>query len=290
MKSSSSVRPLSVVFAHDWRDGLLVAVTLAELASKWALCLFWSSLSFPLIGLSMAGLVVLNGMNYICAAHDFLHLPFFTRKWANRVWGVFASLALTMPVSLYRVYHLNHHRFGMDHRDSATGNTKDWSSIYRHGPAPDRPEPLWRYALTRPLRLSLWALIVEARRHGDGLQLAAEFAALIIAATILGVLNWKGFLFIYLPIYYLGQVLAMAEAYSEHVGATPGDRQKDSASCYNRLYNFLCFNNGYHQEHHFRPGVHWTQTPKLKDQLPPATERRVVPGSHLVNVLLRRDV
>src|SRR5262249_15435995 len=32
-----------------------------------------------------------------------------------------------------------------------------------------------------------------------------------------------------------------------------------------RVYNALCFNDGYHVEHHRHPGVHWTRLPALRD-------------------------
>jgi fatty acid desaturase len=287
MRALSKERKPGAIFAHDRRDAWLIALSMFEFAGKWALCLFWPVLPLPFIVLSMAGFSVLNAMNYICVAHDFLHAPFFTRRWANQVWGVLGSVSLMSPITLYRAFHLNHHRFGMDHRDVHNGETRDWSSIYRRGPDPARPEPLWRYVLLGPLRQSPLPLIAEARRQGETRQLIAESVAVAAAAIGLAILDWRGVLFIYLPIYYFGQVVAYAEAYSEHVGATPGDRGRDAVSCYNRLYNWLCFNNGYHQEHHFRPGVHWTQTPALRSQLAPEAQRRVVPAAHLLSVFRR---
>ena len=73
------------------------------------------------------------------------------------------------------------------------------------------------------------------------------------------------------------------EHYLEHYGATPGDRRTDSVSSYGRLYNLIWFNNGYHQEHHFRPQVHWTRVPEVKSLLPPESERRTVRGAHWFN-------
>jgi fatty acid desaturase len=221
----------------------------------------------------------------MCVAHYFLHLPFFSRPWLNRVWGVVGSLSLGVPITLYRAQHLNHHRFGMDYVDDAIGDTRDWSSIYRHGQNPDRPETLWHYALLAPLRESAWPLIADVRDRGESSQLIAEAICLALAVGVLGLIDWRGLLLVYLPIWYFGQVLARAEAYAEHFGASPGDRRTDAVSCYGRLYNLLWFNNGYHQEHHFRPGAHWTRLPALRDRMLPETDRRVVSAAHFMNIM-----
>src|SRR5262249_9370095 len=104
-----------------------------------------------------------------------------------------------------------------------------------------------------------------------------------LAATI-GYLNPLGLAVFYAPVWYLGIAAAAAENYFEHHGAQPGNRKTDSVSCYGWLYNVLRFNHGYHQEHHYRPQVHWTRLPALKDQLPPESERRVVRWAHWFNV------
>jgi hypothetical protein len=44
------------------------------------------------------------------------------------------------------------------------------------------------------------------------------------------------------------------QGHYEHAGAT--------TSHYGRIYNALCFNDGYHVEHHAYPGVHWTRLPQ----------------------------
>jgi hypothetical protein len=62
------------------------------------------------------------------------------------------------------------------------------------------------------------------------------------------------FLSVYLPGYAAGLVLCALHGHYEHArGAT---------SYYGRLYNLLCFNDGYHVEHHAHPHVHWTRLPE----------------------------
>jgi hypothetical protein len=48
--------------------------------------------------------------------------------------------------------------------------------------------------------------------------------------------------------------LCAMQGYWEHAVGQP-------TSHYGHLYNFLCFNDGYHAEHHADPTVHWTELP-----------------------------
>jgi Fatty acid desaturase len=58
---------------------------------------------------------------------------------------------------------------------------------------------------------------------------------------------------VYIPGYVAGLGLCFLQGYFEHAGGT--------TSHYGWLYNRLFFNDGYHVEHHRRPGVHWTRLP-----------------------------
>jgi fatty acid desaturase len=44
------------------------------------------------------------------------------------------------------------------------------------------------------------------------------------------------------------------------------------------------FEFGYHQEHHYRPQVHWTRIPEVKKLLPSESQRRVVRWAHWFNL------
>ena len=91
-------------------------------------------------------------------------------------------------------------------------------------------------------------------------------------ATMLAV-NWRYFVCFYLPSFYLGWLLSYAEGYLEHFGQ-PGNPFANSVSSYHRLYNFLWFNNGYHQEHHWDPKMHWTRMQELRaDQAADGSQR-----------------
>ena len=252
----------SLVYFHDWPWW---ALALAFTAAAGSYC--W---------------------NLQCISHNFIHNAYFTSPWLNRAFGVLETVALGVPHVLYHHYHMNHH-WGDNDAKGPTGTTKDWSSIYRHG-KDDKPEPLWRYVLLSFWRVEVGAVLRVVRRHGaaEMMQLAAE--ALVLAAFWLTMLlvDWQYFVIFYLPSYYLGWMLSYAEGYLEHYHAKPGNPYANSVSSYHRLYNLLWFNNGYHQEHHWDPKVHWTRMHKLHEEIRErmvANGTRILRGPHLTALL-----
>jgi hypothetical protein len=106
------------------------------------------------------------------------------------------------------------------------------------------PQSAWRerhlaHHAGRPARLRWSGDVI-----GEMLILAAVWttAALIAPET---------FLFAYLPGWAIGLGLCQVQGYYEHAGGT--------TSHYGRVYNWLFFNDGYHLEHHARPGQHWSR-------------------------------
>jgi fatty acid desaturase len=61
------------------------------------------------------------------------------------------------------------------------------------------------------------------------------------------------FLGVYVPGYAAGLGLCSLQGHFEHARGT--------TSHYGWLYNWCFFNDGYHAEHHLRPGEHWTRLP-----------------------------
>ncbi|MEK6287813.1 MAG: fatty acid desaturase [Acidobacteriota bacterium] len=61
---------------------------------------------------------------------------------------------------------------------------------------------------------------------------------------------------VYLPGFLLGIALCYLQGHYEHGRGT--------VSHYGSLYNLLFFNDGYHIEHHARPGAHWRELPQQR--------------------------
>ncbi len=255
--------------------------------------IFWTFLGFDHLSwwvLVPAFLAVMWSYcwNLQCISHNFIHNPYFTNNWLNRAFSVLETFALGVPHILYHHYHLNHHA-GDNDRKGPDGTTRDWSSIYRYGKG-DAPEPFWRYCLVSFFRVEVGPVLKVVIRHGRAHVLQTVVETIVLAAFWCAMLavNWRYFVFFYLPSYYLGWVLSYAEGYLEHYGCQPGNPYANSVSSYNRLYNLLWFNNGYHQEHHWDPKVHWTRMAALHQQIRGrmlANHTRILRGPHLTAFL-----
>jgi fatty acid desaturase len=83
---------------------------------------------------------------------------------------------------------------------------------------------------------------------------------LVLVGTLwllLASLGWRFFLGTWLAGWLAGVTLCFLQGYFEHVRGT--------VSHYGKLYNVAFFNDGYHAEHHARPGLHWSRLPQHID-------------------------
>jgi hypothetical protein len=84
--------------------------------------------------------------------------------------------------------------------------------------------------------------------------LVAEIAVVAVLWIAMAMLAPSFFVGVYLPGYAIGLGLCFLQGYFEHARGT--------TSHYGWIYNVCFFNDGYHVEHHRRPGEHWTELPK----------------------------
>jgi len=269
-------------------DAVLALSTLGIVALLLTTFLCFENLSWWVLGLAFVVIAWSYCWNLQCIAHNFIHNPFFNSSWLNRGFSVLNSIALGVPQIIYHHYHLNHH-WGDNDAKGPDGTTRDWSSIYRHGPS-DQPEAFWKYCLVSFFRVELGPVVRTVARHGRGqvTLLLIETAVLFAFWAAMALVNWRYLVLFYLPSYYLGWALSYAEGYLEHYGCKPGNPFANSVSSYHNLYNLVWFNNGYHQEHHWDPKCHWTQMKELHARIKPqldANGTRTLRGPHLTALL-----
>jgi fatty acid desaturase len=120
------------------------------------------------------------------------------------------------------------------------------------------------YSIYLTLLLSIPHSIWRERhlRHHSGRDGSFQWTRVGLAETGMIAALWIGLVWtdpqflatVYLPGYLAGLALCHVHGHFEHARGT--------TSCYGRLYNLLFFNDGYHVEHHLRPGEHWTRLPR----------------------------
>jgi hypothetical protein len=86
-------------------------------------------------------------------------------------------------------------------------------------------------------------------------QLVIETALVVGLWSVMAALLPRWFVLVYVPGYLAGLALCAMQGHWEHAIGRP-------TSHYGWIYNFLCFNDGYHAEHHADPSVHWTDLPR----------------------------
>ncbi len=111
------------------------------------------------------------------------------------------------------------------------------------------PQTLWRERHLAHHAGREWRLHASRR-------LVSETALVFCLWIILAALEPRFFLCVYLPGYLAGLGLCALQGHWEHAVGRP-------TSHYGRIYNFLCFNDGYHAEHHAAPATHWSKLPQF---------------------------
>ena len=229
--------------------------------------------------------------NINSVSHNFLHTPYFRWKPLNYAFSLLESLAIGFSQTFYTYVHLRHHEGNSD-RVGVDGTTRDWLSIYRHG-KDGKPENIWSYVFLSYFRAGGGSIYtaLKARRPLDATWGRVEIACVALFVIGMALVDWRAVLF-FLPFYYLGDCLSQLNGYFEHLNGNPDQPIAWGVSTYAPVYNLTWFNNGHHAEHHYRPSVHWTRLPALRQAL--ADEQRaahvhVIETAHAFGFLARSN-
>ena len=215
--------------------------------------------------------VILACLHTHGSQHYQIHRPFFVSGWANRAYELLGTTVCGIGNHEYKLMHFEHHKLANDRQ--VNGLVNDPVSTFRWGKG--KEEPFLQYILKTSLRSTFSQNGVRPKNIvWDKKKLRQENAAKLATVIVLCMINIS-FIPIYVAMLYAAWTLNWIENYGEHHGAVDqDDPRRDSVSSYGAVYNFLFLNLGYHQEHHYRPGVHWTKLPDIRKQLP--TDRQIV--------------
>lgn len=226
--------------------------------------------------------------NVNSVSHNFIHNAYFKSTLLNRLFSLMESVTMGLSQTMYDYVHRQHH-IGNNDRKGADGETIDWISIYRHGEHGQAEHPL-KYSLLSYFRDDPKRIYGLIKKHSQALAYFAVFEVVVVTLMIVGFLLWDwqfGLFFVFF--YYLGHSLTAMNGYYEHAGANPDLPIAWGVSCYNKLYNWLWLNNGYHAEHHYRPKHHWTQMHTLHTEIAEKQKQagvKVIPWPHPIGFMM----
>ena len=189
------------------------------------------------------------------AMHELSHNMGARKVLTNRFLGIFANLPMGLPASAsFRRYHMEHHRYqGEDVIDvdlPTVAETKIFTTTAM--------KVLW--CLMQPLFYSLRPLFVNPKEPGYWERVNITIQ-LIFDYLIFHFYGLRGLTYL-----VLGTLLGMGlhpvagHFIAEHYVMNKG---QETYSYYGPL-NWLCFNVGYHNEHHDFPFVSGTNLPEIR--------------------------
>lgn len=243
-------------------DHSMLVIVPLMVAFQVFMCWMVQDASWPIV---IALAYILGGtinQSLTLAMHENSHNTVFPRNFfATKVFGMFITLPIGVPASVsFKKYHSDHHMFMGDH-------VKDQ----------DIPHPIEAAMFNRSILKVLW-LILNPFFYALRPCIANpkpvtvwEVAAFVVQMTFNYVMiqyvgGAKGF-------FYLlgGSLLAMGlhpmagHFISEHYIFFDNGQQTSS---YYGPMNYLCWNVGYHNEHHDFPWISYRKLPQLKKLAP----------------------
>jgi len=193
--------------------------------------------------------------------HECTHNLVFQNPTHNKVLGIFGDFALVVPGAVaFRKYHLLHHQYlGEYDMDpdivSRTEGRLVGNSAIR--------KIIWVFLLG--LSQALRPLKIKGVEIADRWLLANILAVVAIDLLLFAFIGPKALAYLGLStLFALGLHPVGGRWIQEHY--TDGDGQ-ETHSYYGPL-NKLCFNMGYHNEHHDFASIPWNNLPKLKKLAP----------------------
>ena len=202
---------------------------------------------------------VINHALYVLM-HECTHDTVFEKSLANRLLGILCDFPLALPSAMaFRKYHLMHHKYLGQYERDPDIVMKTEASLIGNSPL---KKALWIALLSvsqmlRPLKVKL----LIGKKIGDGWMTANMLVQLAVDIAVVYFLGWAGLVYLLLSTFFaLGLHPLGGRWIQEHYSR---DRVQDTHSYYGPL-NALCFNMGYHVEHHDFANVPWNNLPKLK--------------------------
>ncbi|WRT70641.1 uncharacterized protein IL334_007639 [Kwoniella shivajii] len=221
--------------------------------------------------------------NIFLSIHEITHNLAFKSIRANKILAIIANLSIGVPYAMaFKGYHIEHHKFlGEDGIDTDLPSKLEAIILDNvFGKTFFATFQILFYALRpgfiRSQKPTIW--------HGINLISILFFDALLVKT-----LGWKPLIYLIMSSFFAGSLHPCAAHFiAEHylmngplptkedqnkTGLINGDEHQDwlikglaqETTSYYGWLNILCYNVGYHNEHHDFPSVPWTKLPQLRE-------------------------
>lgn len=237
-------------YAADLRTLAYLAFTVALSVVQWNL---------GHVNPFLYGLSLFMAVTVAVISHNHNHLGIWKSRGANLVTSYVIALYYGVPAVVWVPTHnQGHHKHNFGPADSSRGpklfRGNHLLSLLVYPTLTGRDQMPEIVGYMRELR---------KKNPRAFLMAASEFVVFFGVMAALFVLDWKKALLFFLVPQQFALFVIQCFNYVQHVEADEGSAWNHSRNFVSPVLNALLFNNGYHTVHHWKPGVHWTETPRL---------------------------
>lgn len=195
--------------------------------------------------------------------HNFAHCAVFTSQWCNDGYGIFLTFLSGAPTSTYVPGHNESHHRHLETELDVMRTTqmtfkKEFFNIVFFFPS---------VILNIVKNDSFY--MNEKRKKGKRIfkVWVVENLALHALMTCLLLTDPLRFASRYLLPTLVGKYMIITLNMLQHRGCDPASKFGHSRNFTGPLLNYLCFNNGFHTQHHNFPGLHWHRLKESHEQV-----------------------
>ncbi len=213
--------------------------------------------------------MILNGA--ISASHEGVHGNLIRANWANRALAEYWSVAVLLNFSLYRAYHLEHHRRtrleGDPEPQTSFANVLGYLVVF---PITGLYSLLQLWLTSAASLVGWFPAYVRTGRQRRNIRLDAGLVLAASAGAVAwGVVDLRSFLIAWgFPMLVSSAVFSVT-VLPEHYGCArvldPLRSTRSTRS--NALVRYLYWNNNFHAEHHLIPSVPYLRVGRLSELL-----------------------
>ncbi|MBO6657314.1 MAG: fatty acid desaturase [Pseudomonadales bacterium] len=230
---------------------LILSLTLLDFIMYFTASNVWVLLSYFVLTLIPKGC--------ICAwNHHHQHTKTFNWTPLNRLLEMSFSLHTGVTTNQWLLHHVfgHHHNYLDQEKDESRWQRNDGSTM-------GELEYTIKVAATAYPRA--WGVGKRYPRHLRT-HLIYTALTLILAVALVVYQPLQGFILFIMPM-LAGLLITAWATYDHHAGLPTEDDFTSSYNVMNKAYNVMTGNLGYHTAHHYKQGVHWSELPKLHDEI-----------------------